>query len=375
MNTFKKNGRKLILILLLPIISSAQEGLSVHGYLSQAFAITDDHTIFGITDEGTFDYRNLALQFRYDTDESNTFIVQLSHSRIGISPVMRFSDDVELDWAFFQHIFDNGLSLKVGKLQLPFGIYNEIRDVGVLLPFYQVPFTPYGETNYTSETISGLQFSYEWFWGEWALQANLYAGEFSFVEWLIFENPIAGNVNILVEIAKVRNLIGTQLWLTTPYEGFRVGLNGMRGEIGDGVAFSDDLLGESDIQLFLGSLDYSKEDYFIRSEYGFFKTAQGVSAHTIYGHSGFRFAEDFSLNVQASLYHLQDLPLYLGLSRDEVDFFVDYAFGINFFMTNSIVLKAETHWNKGYLVEDESTNFSFPASKTIYSIISLSSSF
>src|SRR4028118_973750 len=73
---------------------------SIHGYVSQAYAVSEDHQILGIPTEGTTDYRDLALQFRYEQDRKNTFVLQLRQERLGESP--RERDDLELDWAFYQ---------------------------------------------------------------------------------------------------------------------------------------------------------------------------------------------------------------------------------------------------------------------------------
>ena len=136
--------RKFVLPLLavLPVLLttlSAQSKLNIHGYLTQAYAISDGNKIFGISPHGSADYRNLALQFRYDANPSNTIVFQFSHERLGSTPIMLLKEDVELDWGFFEHRFRNAISIKVGKIQIPLGIYNEIRDVGVLLPFYRLP--------------------------------------------------------------------------------------------------------------------------------------------------------------------------------------------------------------------------------------------
>lgn len=125
-----------VLIFMAPVFG--QTGLSVHGYLTQGFAISTDHQVHGISTEGTSDYRNLALQFRYDVDDQQNFIIQFSHERLGLSPIMQLEPDVELDWAYYEYKFNDIYSIKVGKIQMPFGIYNEFRDVGTLLPFYRI---------------------------------------------------------------------------------------------------------------------------------------------------------------------------------------------------------------------------------------------
>ena len=137
---------------------SGQSKLRVFGHLTQGFAISDEHQIFGIPTSGSSDYRNLALQFRYDIDPKNNLIVQIAHKRLGKHPAQSEADDVELDWGFFEHHFSPEIFLKFGKVQMPLGIYNELRDVSVLLPFYRAPSSVYSESRASGEYVNGIVF-------------------------------------------------------------------------------------------------------------------------------------------------------------------------------------------------------------------------
>jgi hypothetical protein len=86
----------------------ADSKLSIHGYLNQAFAISDGYQYLGINDNGTADYRTAALQFRYAVTDQDQLVLQLSHERLGDSKINDLHDDVEWDWAFYQHTFDIG---------------------------------------------------------------------------------------------------------------------------------------------------------------------------------------------------------------------------------------------------------------------------
>lgn len=58
-----------------------EQKLTVHGFLTQAYAKSDGGTVLGITEDGTSDYRSLALQLRYAMSENDTFVLQLSTAR------------------------------------------------------------------------------------------------------------------------------------------------------------------------------------------------------------------------------------------------------------------------------------------------------
>src|SRR5205085_12405810 len=111
--------------------------------------------------------------------------------------------------------------LKVGKVQIPLGIYNEVRDVGTVLPFYRPSFNFYGEGAFTSETVDGIVVSHNFFNDSaWSVDADAYFGG-----WDLIETDFASNVS---SRARVENTVGTQIWLNTPINGLRLGTGGSR---------------------------------------------------------------------------------------------------------------------------------------------------
>jgi hypothetical protein len=130
--------------------------LSIHGYLTQAYGMSSGDTIMGLTREGTFDYRRAAILVRFGMTSKDFMVVQVAHRRLGGSPTMAFEEPIKVDMAFYERRFHNGASVRVGKTSLPMGIYNDIRYVGTLLPFYRAPFSIYNEGSRVSETIDGV---------------------------------------------------------------------------------------------------------------------------------------------------------------------------------------------------------------------------
>ncbi|HEX7239619.1 MAG TPA: hypothetical protein VF263_05110, partial [Longimicrobiaceae bacterium] len=133
------------------------EKLQVHGYLTQGYAQSGELPILGISEGGTANYRTAALQFRYGITEKDNFVLQFSHRDMGTSLFTSDESSVMLDWAFYQRRFGNG-SVRVGRGPIPLGIYNEVRDVGTILPFYRAPSNFYYEG---FETLDGASANYD----------------------------------------------------------------------------------------------------------------------------------------------------------------------------------------------------------------------
>jgi len=373
-----------VLFILLSGWIQGQSKLNIHGYLTQAYAVTDGNKIFGIPSCGTMDYRTLALQFRYDANPVNTMVIQFSHERIGTCPIMALKQDVEVDWAFFEHRFGDATSVKIGKIQIPLGIYNEIRDVGVLLPFYRLPYSPYGEGNYINETVNGLAFSHTLeLLSDWELELNLYGGQWTWPEWYTFFNPFSGSLVTQAAEANIENGIGTQLWLNCPLEGLRFGLNGQRGHASGGILFQPDgWLGERDFNSLIFSVDATFHRFFVRSEYA--RCAfSGIDFAILLGYlqTGFNITEHIALNLQYEGAHGANIPTtsvtaFSNWGTRDRELNRDYSFGLNYNFNAENIVRFESHWNHGFLVENKAVSLStgFP-SYTRYIILSFSTCF
>jgi len=226
--------------------------LSVHGYLSQAYAVSDEHQISGIPTSGTADYRDVALQFRYDADRKNSAVVQLRHVRFGDSPRQR--DDVELDWAFYQHNFSDRFALKAGRIPLPLGIFNETGGPAGGSPFFRPP-NEFYERRYSSKTFEGALASLSL--GDaagWSFDIDGYAGR-----WKVDSGP--------AQRADARDAWGAQIWANTPWSGVRIGAGAYRCEVHPPARVPIDyLMGHASIEADLDRWRLASE--FIRGNLG-----------------------------------------------------------------------------------------------------------
>lgn len=154
--------------------------LSIHGFLTQAYGLAYDNQYAGIpTDSGTSDLRKAALQFRYDATPRDVIVLQLQHQRWGrtTSEDLQNVDDVSVDWAFYQHTFANDLWVRAGKVTIPFGVFNQVRDVGTILPFYRIPTTVYRDGALQIETVDGFAAGKTFSLGAVDLETATYYGE------------------------------------------------------------------------------------------------------------------------------------------------------------------------------------------------------
>ena len=348
--------------------------LTVHGYLTQGFAKATDAPLFGISEAGTTDYRAMALQFRYATSSTTALVFQFSHRRLGTSLIQEREPDVGLDWSFIQARWE-GVSIRVGKVPMPRGFFNQIRDVGTLFPFFRASKAFYSEG---VETLDGASVARAFDLGDsgFSLDASVYAGEFDILIEIAAENGLEVLDNAITRA------LGAKVQLRTPLRGLRFSA--------DYIAQGQNVQDDTDLRLWTVSGDYSQNRYFVRGEYevAYFKdrsTGDRSQEYTAwYGQGGVGITEKLWLNAQ---YEFNNITLFdflpsPPLPSPDADFdnIKDLAFGLSYEFTPLLVLKGEYHFFEGYQLDVPTPPLNpageaLPPGETRYFIISLSAAF
>jgi len=339
--------------------------LSFHAYINQAYAKSDDHQIYGIPTDGTTNYASLAVQFRYQMTPDDQVAVQFGHQRYGKSTLNSVTEDIALDWAFYQRRLNDDTSVKVGRVQLPLGIYNEVQDVGTVMPFYTAPLTVYIKTR-TTKSIDGLLLSHS-FGGKsaWSLDSEVYCGSWDRVE----QSPGPGTVNV----ARAENAVGTQLWLNTPVSGVRFGAAALTFQITNSL---NQVKAKDRASVYLLSYDGTFDRFYTRAEYLHGQQPAKLAARlatdkleyfAYYGQVGYAITPQLKVNLQGE-HSSYDLNFGTGqtlIARD-------VALGLAYSFNSNTVFKLEGHRNHSTQTENQPTG---KMNNTNYGIASLAVSF
>ena len=328
--------------------------VSIHGYVSQAYAVSEEHPIFGIPTDGTTDYRDLALQFRYDQDRKNAFVVQFRHERFG---ELRANEDVELDWAFYQRNFSDRLSLKAGRIPLPLGIFNEASGAATTSPFFRPPHEFY-DRHYTSKTVEGVLTSASLGRaGGWSFDIDAYFGQWVLDQWEQEER------------ADAKNAWGGQVWANTPWQGVRIGGGAYRCE----VEPNHDYAANYDYFALHGSIEADLDRWRLATE--IFSGNMGASYgryRTWYGQVGFDVTPKISIHARSTIARVE-VPVNGHDLRARVS--DDFGLALNYAVHPSLLFKVEGHTNEGLLRDDVPRDLYAEPSKTRYWIASVVASF
>lgn len=354
---------------------SSAQGLSdrllIHGYLTQGYATTNASMILGIPSDGTFDYRRIALLFRFKATPNDAFVVQLADRRLGESRINDFTPEVQLDWAFYERrLGDNG-TLRIGKAPIPMGISNETRFQGTSLPFYRVPFGFYSEGGFTSETLNGAVFTRKLNSGSvWMLTGSLFAGEFDYLQAASLPATDSSVAAFVVGNARARNLLGAQVWLQTPLTGLRVGAGAARRE--DEGPLVELISGSGATKDVWASIDGNFDRLTARAEFRRLAFGTGGATYkTNYEQIGYRILDPLLVTVQRDA---TDVTTQTPIGEFKIPYDRDRAIGIAYTFAPNVVGKLEFHDADGY-TNEAIVNFQGPAMDNRYIILSASVAF
>ena len=151
-------------------IEKDNEKLKINGFMSvYAVRSTVDGTDFDIGVDQSWGFSPdtiVGLQFDYKLADNLDAVVQLTSKG-------RNDFDTEAEWAFLRYRATDDLTLRGGRLRLPFYMYSEAIEVGYAYPWVRPPVEMYTTTITTYE---GVDATYSFDLGNWDNSAKVYYG-------------------------------------------------------------------------------------------------------------------------------------------------------------------------------------------------------
>jgi hypothetical protein len=325
--------------------------LTMNGFLTQGVARSQEEPVLGIPTTSTTDYRTAALQVRYALEDKGMFVMQFSHRRVGQSLLNTFESSVEVDWVYYRHRF-GPLQARAGRFPLPRGLFNEMRDVGTVIPLFRAPYFVYEDG---TETVDGVGLSHILNFGEWSLTTHAFAGGAEYRA--VFQTPDGP----FPFKERVEKSLGGQLWLDTPIPGLRSGFAVMGWENP----------GEPDYdKMWIVSLEGDFNRWMVRGER---LRINGSDARVWaqYAQAGFKPVEKLMAVFQIES---KDSELLGSFAVPRYRAMTDAALGLNYAFSPNLMLKGEGHRARGYAF-DRYVDPAGPPTTTYYGILSVAVSF
>lgn len=133
-----------ILLLHSPLLAyDFAESLQTHGFFSQGFLKSNNNNLF-VDDsiDGTFAFTDVGLNANLSLYENWRIGGQLFYRNLGDYN----EDGISIDWAIIDYKPFDFFGMKVGKVKMPIGLYNETRDADFSLPMIFLPQSVYDES-------------------------------------------------------------------------------------------------------------------------------------------------------------------------------------------------------------------------------------
>lgn len=121
----------------------AASRLEVHGFVSQGFLKSWENNVFAGTEDGTFQFNEFGVNVMTELIEQLHVGVQIFSRDLGDIG----NNEVILDWAYGDYRWRDWLGVRAGQIKIPYGLYNETRDIDMLRTSIFLPSSIYYEGN------------------------------------------------------------------------------------------------------------------------------------------------------------------------------------------------------------------------------------
>ena len=365
------------LIAAVPLLASDWlEDIIINGFISQGYLKSNYNNYLARTEDGTFEFNEFGLVVQSKISNRLSMGAQLFSRDLGYEG----NNDIVLDWAYGDYHFSDAFGIRIGKLKMPYGFYNQIRDVDFLRPTILLPLSTYAEDmravvgSYVGTNLYGTfklgamgRFDYELGYGALNIDADS-----PFIKSLYdtVSASIPGNPEIYDRSTHAKYVYGGYLRWSTPIPGLRLGMNAGWTTI-DYAGYADiPNVGKARIlfdheyiynyiysmEFMIGNLNITGEYHTIKTNYNITVLGQTstipIDPYGYYGQISYRLADWLELSSyyseffkdkndeEGQRYIDQGLPAFFAWQKD-------LCFTARFDLTLNWILKLEFHKMSG----------------------------
>jgi hypothetical protein len=153
--------------------------VEVHAFVGQGFLLTKDNNyIDGNSSHGTVQLSDVGLNVTKTMGDKLRFGMQLFAQDFGTSGTYVPT----VDWAYGDYRFTDWLGIRLGRVKIPFGLYNEVNDIDSARTFILLPqgMYPLSYRQYLFAQTGGEVYGYLRMGRAGALDYHLYGGTLAY---------------------------------------------------------------------------------------------------------------------------------------------------------------------------------------------------
>jgi hypothetical protein len=229
----------------------AEDIFSIIGFGYQDYRSSNANTYEGADQRGSWDNGILALDISAKLGNNDTVWAQLESKP---------TEPTELTWAFIEHHFNDNVSARIGRIKLPYGLYNEYIDNKALQLSAILPSAYSFRADMVHDAYKGIGVD----WTAGSLLTQVYGGN--------VYTPVSNGA--LTDTFHDRRLIGTRITWNAPLEGLHFMFSGWasQSENDTGITTTPPLgqIGKEYRAMY--SVEYVSDRFDIKSEHNTHKT-------------------------------------------------------------------------------------------------------
>ena len=344
--------------------------MRINGFLSQGYIKSQDNNFFGESKDGSFQINEFGLTLNGELTDNLRVGLQLLSRDLGAEG----NNKINIDWGMVDYRPKNWLGVRLGKVKLPIGLYNQGRDSDFLRPAVFLPQSIYDENkrNLVVAATGGSIYGNLSFGSGGDLEYQAYYGEVNFPEdsgqaqgmrALGTKMAAKAGRSVVAFESDNRYVYGGALIYSPPVEGLRLGVSYFTGKSEfdfklrnrDGSIFRAEATGNNK-DFIVYSAEYARERWQISAEYMESTADRVVFGNDIPGgrSQGGYVQVCYRLIDPVVIYALYDVFYADKDDRDgseleargELDYLgwrKDFGLGLRWDVNDNWVLKAEWH--------------------------------
>lgn len=303
-------------------------GVEIHGYGHQTFMITDGNEYMNADDDGSWENNMTSILFTSKVTDETTIWIQLHGG----------ADGVRVDWAFVDYMFNDNLSVQIGQIKYPVGIYNDIRDVRFLQLSTMLPYMYSENADIIHEAYRGVRAIYNLDLGS--------GGEIIFT-------PFTGQPFSTDAVPKhtYGQMFGGNITYNTPLDG--LSLTGSASK-SDTYVLDQNMNMKGDMTMLNTSVSYVNYGFDLKAEYitmdmSMSGMPNGKSS-SYYAQAGYTFFDKLTPFVR-----YDSITTDENNNSDPSNYQKSIVAGVGYKINYNVSLKAAYHINDGYALADSGT--------------------
>jgi hypothetical protein len=195
------------------IQAELDDSMQIHGFLSQAYILSDGNNFYGDSQKGSTDFMEAGVNGSWRASAKLNLAAQIITRDAGSTD----NGDIKIDFMFadlkiLEHDL-SGLGVRIGRVRNSFGFYNEARDVLFTRPTILMPQAVYFEGNGVRELLfasDGAQLYSYWDDEDASTSLSLTMGRSKSISQDVVRN-ILGSASALFNKADIENPVFTQI--------------------------------------------------------------------------------------------------------------------------------------------------------------------